>query len=127
MTTTLVRVSTINAALTEVEASPEQAAALDWLYAKDVENAAKEDEKIRKAAGKLLKSLIGAGGKVTVNKGGFRTYELAVTPVTGRVSGEKALAALVAAGKVTAEDAADALEASRGEDYENIALKAVKV
>lgn len=113
---------------TATESTTDAAAiALDWLHAKDIENAAKDAVKIRKAAGVLLKALIGRDGKVTCNKGGFKTYALKVTDVTGRVNADRALAALVEAGKVTPADAAAALEASRGEGYENIALKATKV
>lgn len=100
--------------------------ALDWLYAKDVENAAKNAEKIRKAAGTLLARLLGAGGTVTCNKGGFRTYVLTVSARKGRVSADRAIDALVEAGKVSREDADAALEASRGEGTDVIGLKPIK-
>lgn len=104
-----------------------QAIALDWLVAKDIENAAKPAEKVRKAAGKLLVSLLGAGNEVTVNKGGFRKYTLKVTDVTGRVSGDRAMAAMVKDGIIDEATAAAYLEASRGDDYQNVALTPVKV
>lgn len=103
-----------------------EAIALDWLVAKDIENAAKDAETIRKAAGKILMVMLGKGGEVTVNKGGFAKYTLTVQNRQGRVSGDRALDALVEAGKVSREDADAALEASRGDGSEVIGLKRVK-
>jgi hypothetical protein len=102
------------------------AIALDWLHAKDIETEAKKAEKIRKAAGLLLQRLIGHEGTVTVNKGGFRTYVLKVADCQGRVSGERALDALVRDGILDEATAARYLEASRGDSYQTIALKPVK-
>lgn len=103
-----------------------EAIALDWLIAKDVENAAKDAEKIRKAAGELLALMLGDGGTVTVNKGGFRTYRLGVTNVKGRVSADRAVLAMIEDGIISQEQAAQYLESSRGAESERIALKPVK-
>lgn len=103
------------------------AIAEDWLYAKDIENAAKPAEKVRKAAGVLLDSLLGKGGVVTVNKGGFRQYVLKCSDVKGRPSGERALDAMVADGIITPAQAASYLEASRGEGFRTISLAPVKL
>ena len=102
-----------------------EAVALDWLMAKDIENAAKDAEGIRKTAGKILNALIGKGGKVTVNKGGFRTYTLTVSERKGQPT-TRALDILVEQGKVSREDADAALEASRGASSTVIGLKADK-
>lgn len=96
--------------------------ALDWLHAKDIENAAKPAEKIRKVAGLALKTLIGDGGLVTVNKGGFRTYALNVTPNKGRVSADKVLAQLVAKHPELASEVETLSEESRN-PFEVITLK----
>lgn len=117
---------TPDAYVASAEDAAVEAIALDWLMAKDVENEAKKAEAVRKAAGKILKVLLGNKGTVTVNKGGFAKYELTVTPVQGRVSADKALDALVEAGKVSRADADAALEASRGTASERIGLKRLK-
>ena len=126
MTTTIPTFAT-EAHTTTESTTDVQAIALDWLVAKDIENAAKPAEKVRKAAGALLVALLGKGNTVTVNKGGFRTYELKVSDCKGRPSGERALAAMVADGLVTEAQAAAYLEASRGDSYQTVALKPVKV
>lgn len=100
--------------------------AMDWLKCKDIEAKAKLAEKARKAAGLVLLDMIGRDGTVTVNRGGFRTYALKVADCKGRPSGDRALLALVADGILTQEQAATYLEASRGDDYQTIALKPVK-
>lgn len=100
--------------------------AMDWLKAKDIEAEAKVAEKARKAAGLVLLDMIGRDGEVTVNKGGFKTYALKVADCKGRPSGDRALLALVADGILTQEQAATYLEASRGADYQTIALKPLK-
>lgn len=100
--------------------------ALDYLKAKDIENEAKLAEKARKAAGLVLLDMLGRDGTVVVNKGGFRTYALKVADCKGRPSGDRALLALVADGILTQEQATAYLEASRGDDYQTIALKPVK-
>jgi hypothetical protein len=126
MTTTIPTFATEEHTTTE-STTDVQAIALDWLVAKDIENAAKPAEKVRKAAGLLLVSLLGRDKEVTVNKGGFRKYVLKVTDVTGRVNADRAVAAMVADGIITEAQATVYLEASRGADYQNVALKPLKV
>jgi len=103
-----------------------QAIALDWITAKEIENAAKDAEKIRKNAGILLRDLIGVGGTVTVNRGGFRRYVLKVTPNKGRVSADKVLAQLITLHPELAAEIETLSEASRN-PFDTIALKDPKV
>ncbi len=103
-----------------------EAIALDWLVAKDIENAGKLAESARKNAGRLLMSLIGHGGRVTVNKGGFKTYVLNVSNCTGQPRPLDAMAKLIEDGVITKAQADAAIEATRGDDFRRIGLKADK-
>lgn len=125
--TTLPLISTAEAhTVSDATQTAADAIALDWLVAKDIENAGKEAEKVRKNAGNLLVALIGKGGKVTVNKGGFKTYTLNVSNCTGQPRPLDAMALLVANGAITQEQADAAIEATRGDDFQRIGLKADK-
>lgn len=126
----IIDTAALHAVTESVEANKQTAAeaiALDWLVAKDIENAGKDAEKVRKAAGNLLTSLIGHKGRVRVNKGGFRWYTLNVSNCTGQPRPLDAMALLVSQGTITQAQADAAIEATRGDDFQRIGLKADKV
>ncbi len=104
-----------------------QEIALEWLEAKDTENAGLKAAKVRSAAGKALVALLGRDATVTVNRGGFKTYAVNVTDVNGRADAAKAIAAMVQDGLLTQDVVDNYMQDSIGAGYEKIALKALKV
>lgn len=82
---------TLDSPTAELVTSSIQEIALDWLQSKEIEDAGKVAKKVRDTAAQTLKGTIGHGGTVTVNKGGFKTYELSVSE-RSRVSESKVLA-----------------------------------
>lgn len=77
--------------------------ATQWLELKDIEDAGKRAGVSRKSTGNDLHELLGEGGVVTVNRGGFKNYFLRVIRRSGSVQHGKVIAALVADGHVSQE------------------------
>lgn len=103
-----------------------QELALEWLEAKDTENAGIKAGKVRSAAGKALVALLGRDATVTVNRGGFKTYAVNVTDVSGRADAARAIAAMVQDGIMSQEVVDSYMRDSIGAGYEKIALKPLK-
>jgi len=101
-----------------------QETALDWLQAKEIEDAGKAAEKVRKQAGTVLETELGADGHVTVNKGGFKTYRLDVSN-RSRVS-EGAVLKVLAIRHPELAGEIEALKAEHSNPFSVIGLKPLK-
>ena len=87
---------TLDTPAAELATSAIQELALDWLQAKEIEDAGKVAKRVRDVAAQTLEAILGHGGTVTVNKGGFKTYRLDVSERSRASEGQvlKALAIL---------------------------------